>query len=347
MPKGSAWINFVYVNLGFMLQVFAMYFFTKIKEIKDHWPEYRCNPMYMPLADDIGSNFVYCIQNMQMNFMGFLLQPLQYIMSSLGNMSFGMLGDIGNIRSMIGYLRDSISSITGNIFTVFLNIVIEFQKIILGFKDIIGKIVGIVVTVMYVLDGGLKTMNSTWNGPPGQMVKALGSCFHPETKIKLKNGEIVEMQHLNLGDVLDNGSIVRALMKIDNSTNETIYKFEKKGIINKNGDNEDIYVTGSHYVLGDDNKWIQVKNDPNAQLFIDTKIENMKNVKKVENLETVDKKEKNLTSWFSCLITNDHKIQIGSKTFWDWEDYDIKTKIDKIIYQKNVNQFFTQNKIFF
>ena len=24
--------------------------------------------------------------------------------------------------------------------------------------------------------------------------------------------------------------------------------------------------------------------------------------------------------WFSCLITSDHKIVVGSETFWDWED---------------------------
>ena len=38
MPKGSAWINFIYINLAFVLQIFAMYYFTKIKEIKDNWP---------------------------------------------------------------------------------------------------------------------------------------------------------------------------------------------------------------------------------------------------------------------------------------------------------------------
>ena len=28
--------------------------------------------------------------------------------------------------------------------------------------------------------------------------------------------------------------------------------------------------------------------------------------------------------WFSCLITSDHKIQIGNETFWDWEDHFVK-----------------------
>ncbi len=24
--------------------------------------------------------------------------------------------------------------------------------------------------------------------------------------------------------------------------------------------------------------------------------------------------------WFSCLITDDHKMKVGDMTFWDWED---------------------------
>ena len=139
MPKGSAWINFIYVNLGFIMQVFAMYFFIQIKDIKDNWTKYRCNPIYMPLADDIASNFVFCIQSMQTNFMGYLLQPLQYVMSGLGEMSSGLVDDVGSARNMFSFVRGNMGINFENIFGVFLNIVIQFQKIILGFKDIIGK----------------------------------------------------------------------------------------------------------------------------------------------------------------------------------------------------------------
>ena len=49
---------------------------------------YRCNPMVMPLAaqlgppgTDVGANFEYCIQNMQSDIMSFFLQPLELIIS--------------------------------------------------------------------------------------------------------------------------------------------------------------------------------------------------------------------------------------------------------------------------
>jgi hypothetical protein len=290
MPKGSAWINFIYINVGFILQIFAMYYFTKIKEIKDNWPKYRCNPMYMPLSDDISSDFAFCVQGMQTNFMGYLLQPVNYILSGLTSITGNFAGDIGNIRGMFSYIRDQITAIVGGIFGVFSNIVIEFQRITLSIKDIVGKIIGMVVTIMYIVDGSMKTVRSMWSGPPGILVRAV--CFLPTTKLKLQDGTIKKMKDLSLGDVLENGSKVQSVMKISNYANESYYKIPKKGV---NG--ATIYVTGSHLVQDAEGKFIQVKNHPDSKPAPNKKI-----------------------SWFSCLITDDHKIQIGDVLFWDWED---------------------------
>ena len=38
-------------------------------------------------------------------------------------------------------------------------------------KDMMGKIVGIMATMMYLLQGSIMTMQSSWNGPPGEMVR--------------------------------------------------------------------------------------------------------------------------------------------------------------------------------
>jgi hypothetical protein len=179
-----------------------------------------------------------------------------------------------------------------------LNLVIEFQKIIIGIKDLMGKTIGIVVTLLYFVDGSIKTMNSTWNGPPGQMVRTLGKCFHPDTKIKLLDGNIKAMKDISLGDVLENGSVVETTMSIDNSKNrEPFYIIKNAGV-----DKEDIYVTGSHLIYDEIKKqFIRVENYSHAEL---------------QNIVVSDK--------FNCLITSDHKIKIGSKVFWDWEDHFIK-----------------------
>ena len=300
MPSGKNWINFLYINLAFALYIAGVFYFSQLADIKANWPLYRCNPMYMPLADDMESNFVYCIQNMQTNMMGYLLQPITFLTSSMSNIMGGFLDDINMVRAMFDKIRTFIASIIQSVFGVFLNLIIEFQKITISIKDLIGKCIGILVTLIYVMDGSIKTMNSAWKGPTGQLVRALGKCFHPNTKIKLQNGKIVAMKDINLGDVLENGSIVESTMKICNKLKPVpLYIIKDSGI-----NNEDIYVTGSHLVFDKEtNKFIKVEKYKKAVM---------------SNLQT---------EWFSCLITTDHTIQIGKEKFWDWEDHFIKTNM--------------------
>ena len=129
MPSGKNWINFLYINLAFALYIAGVFYFSQLANIKANWPLYRCNPMYMPLADDMESNFVYCIQNMQVNFMGYLLQPITFLTSSISNIMGGFLDDINMVRAMFDKIRTFIASIIQSVFGVFLNLVIEFQKI--------------------------------------------------------------------------------------------------------------------------------------------------------------------------------------------------------------------------
>ena len=297
MPSGKNWVNFIYVNLAFAIYVGAIFYYSQVAQIKAQWPLYRCNPMYMPLADNMEENFVYCVQSMQTNFMGHLLQPLTFITSSLGGVLGGFMGEINDIRAMFDKIRTFISDTIQSIFGVFLNLVIEFQRITMGIKDLIGKTIGVMVSLMYIMDGSIKTMNSTWNGPPGQMVRTLGKCFHPNTNVQLQNGNIKAMKDIDLGDILEDGAVVESVMKIDNKRDRApLYIIRNGGVRSA-----DIYVTGSHLVYDDTIKnFIKVENYTGAETSI---------------LET---------DWFSCLITSNHRIKIGPHLFWDWEDHFVK-----------------------
>ena len=204
---------------------------------------------------------------------------------------------INNIRGMFSSIRTFVSEIIENVFGVFLNLIIQFQKIIISIRDMVGKMVGIVTTILYVLDGSIKTMNSAWKGPPGQLVKAIGSCFHPETEITLSNGKYYKMENVPLGSELIDGGKIFAVLKIDNQKKEPLYKIK--------GKEQDIYVTGEHFVFDKTNKkWIQVKNYEKAQI-----------------------QPEFIPEYFSCLITTNRRIQIDDELFWDWEDDELTTSI--------------------
>jgi len=300
MPSGKDWFYFFIIILAFGLFIGGIFIFIQIAQVYEDWPSNRCNPINFPLADNISENFNSCVQDTVNSYMGFLLQPLTFITNSLGGMLGSFMDEINYVRAMFNKIRVMFSNIVQSIFGVFLNLIIEFQRITIGIKDLVGKLMGIMMSLMYIMDGSIKTMNSTWNGPPGQLVKALGKCFYPNTNIKLKNGNIKNMKDIDLGDVLEDGSIVESVMKIDNKIEPVpLYVIKGEGV---NG--EDIYVTGSHLVFDKLlNKFIKVENYKRAEL------------------STLN------TDWFSCLITSEHKIHIGNEIFWDWEDHFVKTKL--------------------
>jgi len=297
MPSLSNYMNLIYVNLGFLAQITAMAYFKSIIEIRENWPLYRCNPPYWIFSNDISADFTYCVQNTQVNLMGYLMRPFTYLLGNLTEMATGFGDSISSIRSVISNVRSFTTGIVENIFSIFVNLITEMERLILNIKDTMGKVIGVVVTMMYVLDGSLKTMQSAWKGPSGELVRKLGSCFEPSTKIKLKNGEIYLIKDLPLGSVLEDGSIVLSVMKIVN--NEQLYKV-KGGITNEN-----IYVTGSHFVYSKKrDKFIQVKDYEYAE---------NQNIIKCE--------------WVSSLITSNRRIVIGDHIFWDWEDDELTNKM--------------------
>jgi hypothetical protein len=307
MPSGKHWTIFIFINVLFITYIAFVFYFSSLQEIKDNWPDYRCNPMYMPLSDNIEQDFVFCMQNMQTSYMGYLLQPITFVTSYIGDILSTAVGEINDIRAMFDKVRTFISSIIQSVFGVFLNLVIEFQRITISIKDLIGKTIGVMVTLMYMVDGSIKTMNSTWNGPPGQMVQALGKCFDPHTILFLQNGKRKEMHEIELGEILIDGSIVETTMKIQNTLQEPFYE-----IISKDNKEEkkkegiaSILVTGSHLIQDhQSNSFCLVKEFAGA------------------------KKTSIISPYFCCLITNTHRIPIYEYVFWDWEDHfhEAKTK---------------------
>lgn len=289
MPKGGDWFNLVYVTVAYIALALGLMLFIEIDNIRANWPKYRCNPMYMPLSKNVQEDFTYCVQNMQSDYMGVLLKPITWIIKNIGTMASDVFGSLQKFREMISVIRGFITNIVGAIMGIFSNISVQMQKLTISIKDSVGKMIGVLVTLLYTMDGSVKTMQSAWNGPPGQMVRAI--CFRKDTPVKLENGDIIPMNKVSLGDKLSNGESVYAVLNVANANDEYFYKMVSKY------DGQNIYVTGSHYILNEyTNKYCMVKDHPDAILT----------------------NEKDDT--FSCLITDGHTIPIAGMMFWDWED---------------------------
>jgi len=308
MKTSDLTLSIIIVFIFIFLYIFNLVV-VGMQRIKDNWPVYRCQPLVMPFASffghDTGKNYAYCIQSMQKGFMDDLLKPLNFNVNILGDITSELTGTFNNFREFTKYFRFSMMDAFSNIFATLFNLMIEVQRTVINIKDMVGKVIGIMTTTLYVLDGSVMTMSSAWSGPPGQLVRAL--CFHPETKLDLKNGNKVSMKDVELNSILKNGTRVLSVMKISNlDENGTIIekmyrvkRYIKNNNDNDNDDNDDDYilVSGSHLIYNPDSKkFVQVKDLPNSEISqVDCDV-------------------------LSCLITSNHTIPIGDWIFHDWED---------------------------
>ena len=290
MPKGEDWFNFVYINLAFMFLFFVNVFLIYAADIKKNWPLYRCNPMYMPFSNNVPQDFSQCVQTIQQNYMGKLLEPISSTIDNLSNLSSNLSGDVGGLFNAVTNIKVYLNNLVGSIKSIFIALIIEFSILVLAVKDMIGKMVGIVVIVVHILNSGQQAAQSAW-GASEKIVKGVNSvsCFHPETRIKLIDGSIKYIKDLCIDDEITTGSKVFATMNIKNT--EPLYKFVGACV-----DGSDLFVTGSHKVLYRE-KFIHVSEHPDA----------------------IPQKDVRAKS-YCCLITSDHRIKINNLLFWDWED---------------------------
>lgn len=170
-------LNTIFIIFMFLLLYAANMISVGIKEVQDNWPTYRCTPAGMAFAGfldyDAKTNFMQCIQTTQSGYMDYLMQPLNYIIGMIGSIAKKIIKDTGGIRDFVGNLRNKIINMVKNIFGIFSNIIIAFQRILISMKDMIKKLVGVFTTLLYIMQGGLWTMQSMWGGVFGQMVRAL------------------------------------------------------------------------------------------------------------------------------------------------------------------------------
>ena len=314
MKTSDLTLSIIVIFIFIFLYVFNLVV-VGMQRIKENWPVYRCQPLVMPFASFFGhntsKNYAYCIQSMQKGFMDDLLKPLNFNVNILGDITDELSGNFDHFREFTKYFRFSMMDAFSNIFATMFNIMVEVQRTIINIKDMVGKVVGIMTTTLYVLDGSIKTMESAWSGPPGGLVRAL--CFHPDTKLDLKNGNKVSMKDIELNSILENETRVLSVMKISNLDEngiiiEKMYKV-KRNIKDKNNAtdanapdananaDDDILVSGSHLIYNRDIKqFVQVKDLPGTEISqIDCEV-------------------------LTCLITSNHTIPIGGWIFHDWED---------------------------
>lgn len=149
--------------------------FLKIEEVKRNWPKYRCNPAIIPFASTFGQNtsenFIYCIQNMQTEYMGTLLQPLNFMNDIFIGSIGSLMKDIQDVKFSVNMFKFNFMGIFAGLLSIGGNLTNELTVMSHKINDTIKRNVAVIVILNNLVDTAAKTGQSTADGPVGDMVK--------------------------------------------------------------------------------------------------------------------------------------------------------------------------------
>ena len=251
MSIGSVLVVLITTLVAILAGTYA-YGVAHLEEIKTNWVQYRCNPVYMPLAgmvgSDIATNFMNCTLQSVNTYAGFVMDPIYQNFNILTGILKTILGSMDFMRSSMAGASNGFLGIIQGTFGKLQN---TFQEVIQLFgriRSIMNRMITSFAVLMNIVSTGVQTGKSVANGPIGQAAEFF--CFHGETLVDMPGGETAMIRDIRPGQYLRSGALVKSTLVFDGTRTE----MKRLG---------KVYVSGNHKVLHN-GKWIRVENHPDA-----------------------------------------------------------------------------------
>ena len=257
---------------------------SRIAEIRNNWPEYRCRSPYSMFPSIFGpegtthdNNKAYCDAQAANSAYNSNIGGVQNQIDGQNNSIQNLTDSINNTQAMIFGIRDAlmkqINDIYQKMYSMFKRIAFLFKIFARLFFRIFQTFNSLFKTIKYAV----WTLMSLWAGPIGGLVRAF--CFGCHTLIEL-DGKLKRLDEVVIGDNIL-GNIVVGLCEFKKDVRDQYYKIGG------------VYVSGMHIVEynGD---FIRVQCHPCA-------------VKVDYNLPVI-----------RCLITDTGRLRIGGNIYCDY-----------------------------
>jgi len=295
MSIGSVLVVLLTTLVAILAATYA-YGVANLEEIKLNWVQYRCNPVYMPLAgmvgSDIATNFMNCTLQSVNTYAGFIMDPIYQNFNILTGILKTILGSMDFMRSSMAGASNGFLGIVQGTFGKLQN---TFQQVIQLFarvRSIMNRMITSFAVLMNIVSTGLQTGRSVANGPIGQAAEFF--CFQGQTLVDMLGDAKTMICDIQPGQYLRSGALVKSVLVFDGARTE----MKRLG---------KMCVSGNHKVLHE-GKWIRVENHPDA-----------------ETCPSFNR--------IYCLNVEDHKIQSEGYTFKDYEETDNPAILTKFFQQ--------------
>ena len=257
---------------------------SRIAEIRNNWPEYRCKSPYSMLPSVFGpegttydENKAYCDAEAANAAYNSNIGGVQNQINGQNNAIQNLTDSINNTQAVIFGIREALMKQINDIYqkmhSMFRRIAFLFKIFARLFFRIFQTFNSLFKTIKYAI----WTLMSMWNGPIGGLVRAF--CFGCHTLIEL-DGKIKRLDEIVIGDNIS-GNVVVGVCEFKKDRRDQYYKMG------------DVYVSGMH-IVEYNGEFIRVHSHPCA-------------VRVDYNLPTI-----------RCLITDTGRLRIGGTNYCDY-----------------------------
>jgi hypothetical protein len=162
------------VAIGASTYLFAL---SQVDHLKRNWVQYRCNPIYMPMASlvgqDVFTNFTKCTMKGFHDYAGFMMDPIMAEFDTVGSTIGELGGALRDMRTTMSSMRGGFLGIVGSVFGKIQNLMSSVQYIIIRMRTLLSRIMGVMMSFMLIFYTGMETGQSVMNGPIMGVIRAL------------------------------------------------------------------------------------------------------------------------------------------------------------------------------
>ena len=177
LDKGMEAAIFAVVTATSVLATLYLFGMSQIDFLKKNWVQYRCNPIYMPMAGMIGvntiDNFYKCTAKGFHDYAGFMMDPIMAEFDTVGSTIGELGGALKDMRTTMSSMRGGFLGIVGSVFGKIQNLMSSVQYIIIRMRTLLSRIMGVMMSFMLIFYTGMETGQSVMNGPIMGVIKAL------------------------------------------------------------------------------------------------------------------------------------------------------------------------------
>ncbi len=167
----DVWIT-VILSIVFIILICYQYLINTLEAVRNDWPNFRCNPLFMPFAGFINKpsdqsnleytvlNFSECITSILQFIAENAFKPFQLIMIILNEAINAMVDSFNKLRGLIDKLRKQYGGLFDQIYSAITNLVVSFINFVAKMKDTMLKANSLLTTALFTLFGAYMAMES-------------------------------------------------------------------------------------------------------------------------------------------------------------------------------------------